>query len=65
MTADLSPLAAAYGQIWDLLRNDAERVLVELFRADPDLVEEAAAEWWEAHPEWIDNPPAHLVRGAG
>lgn len=58
----LSDLARSYGLIWDVLRSDTERVLLDLFRADPHLVEEAGTEWWEAHPEWVDHPPPHLER---
>lgn len=50
MTGDLSPAAAAYGQLWLVLRGDTDRVLVEVFRADQDVVEEAAGEWFQAHP---------------
>ena len=62
---ELSPLARAYGQIWDVLRADTEQVLTDLFRCDPSLVEEAGIEWFEAHPDWIDridNPPEHPER---
>ena len=54
---DLSPLARAYGQMWDVLRSDTDHVLVDLYRCDRDLVERAAAEWFNAHPDYIENPP--------
>jgi len=54
---DLSPLARAYGQMWDVLRSDTDHVLVDLYRCDRDLVEKAAAEWFNAHPDYIENPP--------
>jgi hypothetical protein len=59
---DLSPLARAYGQMWDVLRSDTDHVLVDLYRCDRDLVEKAAAEWIGAHPDYIDNPPPPLER---
>ena len=59
---DLSPLARAYGQMWDVLRSDTDHVLVDLYRCDRDLVAKAAAEWIGAHPDYIDNPPPPLER---
>lgn len=53
----LSPLARAYGAIHDVLRNDTERVLVDLFWADPEQVEAAAEEWFAAHPEPDEEGP--------
>jgi hypothetical protein len=59
---DLSPLARAYGQMWDVLRADTDHVLVDLYRCDRDLVEKAAAEWFAAHPDYTDNPRPPLER---
>lgn len=57
--ATLSPLARAYGSMWDMLRADTDGNLVELFRADRGLVEEAGNEWFETFPEYEANPPQH------
>lgn len=57
--AELSPLAKAYAAMWDSLRADTDGALIELFRAEPVLVEEAAAELFEVFPEWEDMPPEH------
>lgn len=55
----LSPAAQAYGRIWDVSRADTDTDLIELFRADRAIVEEAGDEFFAAFPEFETNPPPH------
>jgi len=55
---DLSPLARAYGVIWDSLRADTDETLA-MFSADLGLVEEAAEEFFAAFPTYVTDPPPH------
>jgi hypothetical protein len=55
----LSPAAQAFGRMWDVSRADTIPDLVELFRADPLRVEDAADEFFAHFPEFVDNPPPH------
>lgn len=53
---ELSSAARAYGAFRDVLGSDTDSVLVGLFGADVFRVDDAAEEWFAAHPEGSGAP---------